>query len=126
VDSILLIILSDGFVVFLEQLFVTFSLINTHGVVGIGEFCKVGVVITGQRGKMGVEKLMSHGGIVACVLSGLSFSVCIISDIILGLVFVLTGDVVVLLASWVLCDKCVVSDCMTDGAIKTGLCNCVV
>jgi hypothetical protein len=84
VDNILLINLSDDFVVCLEQLFVTFSLIIIACVVGIGEFCKVGVVITGQRGKVGVEKLLSHGGVLACALSGLSFTVCIISDTMVG------------------------------------------
>jgi hypothetical protein len=58
VEIVLLINVSDGFVVFLEQLFVTFSLIITDGVVSTGELCKVGDIFTGQRGKVGVGKLL--------------------------------------------------------------------
>jgi hypothetical protein len=125
VESILLINLSDCFVVFPVESYVTFSLIITGNVVCVREFCKVGDIFTGQRGKVGVGKLMSHGGIVVGALSWLSFSVCIISDNMVGLVFVITGDVVVLLESCGLCDKCVLSDCMIDVAIKTGLDCCV-
>jgi hypothetical protein len=126
VESTVLTNLSEGFVVFSEQVFVTFSLIITDGVVGIGEFCKVGDIFTGQRGKVGVVKVLSHGGVIVCALSRLSFRVCIISDTMVGLVFVTVGDIVVLPASWVLYNKSVLSDCMSDGVITTGLCDCVV
>jgi hypothetical protein len=65
-----LINLSEGFVVFSEQVFVTFSLIITDGVVGIGEFCKVEDIFTGQRGKVGVVKVLSHGGVIVCCCLG--------------------------------------------------------
>jgi hypothetical protein len=64
----LLIILSDCFVATVVGVLVTFSLINTEGIVCLGEFCKVGAISTWQRDKVEVGELMLHGGVIVCAL----------------------------------------------------------